>query len=318
MHLVVPFAAPLSEAGRQALTRVPLPLLDKLVAGDHAPLPDEGDESSLSPPHERVIARALGLEQVADGLVPLAAWRARQLGLERDQEGGGWARVTPVHWNLATEQVSLLDPAMLNLDEAQSRTAFDALHALFAGEGFELHWVSPTEWLCRHESLALLPTASLDRAIGRSVGTWLLPHPDARRVRRLQNEAQMLLHRHDLNAEREARGELAVNSIWFSGSGRLSGPAQAQDLQVDDRLRRPALNEDWVAWGAAFEALQDELSSGLPQRLREGETVRLTLCGERGACTWTLMPRKGLAGLARGLVGRWQAAPDVRHVLERL
>ena len=36
-----------------------------------------------------------------------------------------------------------------------------------------------------------------------------------RRVRRLQSEVQMLLHTHPLNAAREDRGDLTVNSFWL-------------------------------------------------------------------------------------------------------
>ena len=35
------------------------------------------------------------------------------------------------------------------------------------------------------------------------------------------NEAQMILHTHPVNAEREARGMPAVNSVWLWGGGTL-------------------------------------------------------------------------------------------------
>src|SRR5439155_20021684 len=36
----------------------------------------------------------------------------------------------------------------------------------------------------------------------------------------LLNESQMVLHSHAVNEAREARGEPAVNSVWFWGGGR--------------------------------------------------------------------------------------------------
>jgi hypothetical protein len=42
--------------------------------------------------------------------------------------------------------------------------------------------------------------------------------------RRLQNELQMLLSQHPVNAAREAAGKLAINGIWFWGAGALSEP----------------------------------------------------------------------------------------------
>jgi hypothetical protein len=67
-----------------------------------------------------------------------------------------------------------------------------------------------------------LPTASLDRVIGRNIDRWLPDTAPARLLRRLQNEVQMVLHTHALNDEREAARPMpTVNSVWLSGCGRL-------------------------------------------------------------------------------------------------
>ena len=50
---------------------------------------------------------------------------------------------------------------------------------------------------------------------------WL---PGERWLRRLQNEAQMLLHAHPVNLARMARGALAVNSVWIHGAGAPADP----------------------------------------------------------------------------------------------
>jgi hypothetical protein len=121
MHLLVPFAAPLSDAGRAALSTLQLPRLQALLARLGEPRRDDGDEWSLSPPHERALAREAGVPGVADGLVPLAALEARRAGLASPGSPEGWAWLWPAHWRLGTEQVSLHDPAALRLDEAQSR-----------------------------------------------------------------------------------------------------------------------------------------------------------------------------------------------------
>ena len=43
----------------------------------------------------------------------------------------------------------------------------------------------------------------------------------AERWRALLNESQIVLHNHPINAVREARGAVAVNSLWFWGAGTL-------------------------------------------------------------------------------------------------
>jgi hypothetical protein len=295
MHCIVSFAAPLSDAGQAALQTLQLPSLAALrerlgeVARD-----DAHDEWSLSPPHERAYAQAAGWQGV-DGSWPFATQEAARLGLPIDDLP--WACLTPTHWKLGTEQLSLLDPAQLALDEAASRTLFDAVKALLEADGWQAHWGRADAWFVAHGSLHGLPMASLDRVIGRNVDAWLGSNPALRPLRRLQAELQMLLHSHPLNAEREARGLLPVNSVWASGGGVQQPVRPGADIRVEHILRSPALNEDWAAWCKAWQVLDAGRLAELLQRVLRGEDVELTLCGERGSVTLGGAPRRGF--------GRW-------------
>ena len=60
MHLLIPFAAPLSEAGRVASQSLVVPRLAALLGRLQLQARDEGDEWSLSSPQERALAGALG------------------------------------------------------------------------------------------------------------------------------------------------------------------------------------------------------------------------------------------------------------------
>jgi len=309
MHLLIPFAAPLSETGRQALAALALPRLRSLLGRLTEVERDEGDEWCLSPPHERALARALGL-QGASGLLPWAARLAVADGVDVGELA--WGLLTPAHWHLGTDQVSLLDPAQLILDEAASRALFEAVLPLFTGAGFAMRWGAPLRWFAAHESLSTLATASLDRVIGRNVDVWLGSDPAARRIRRLQSEVQMLLHTHPLNAEREARGLLPVNSFWISGCGALQSSG-GESPRVDDRLRSPALHDDWAAWVKAWETLDaGPVAEGLLVTER-GAPVRLTLCGERSSVAFESLPR----GWARRLRSLW-SSPTPQQILEPL
>lgn len=299
MHLVIPFAAPLSEPGVAALRGLRWSQLQALLAG-RALQRDDGDVYSLSPPHERALARARGWAG-ADGALPLAA---AQLAADGGDPGDlAWGLLTPVHWHLGTEQVSLTDPATLMLDEAGSRAAFEAVAELFTSEGFVLRWGAPLRWYLAHECLVDLPTASIDRVIGRNVDRWLPDGPGARLLRRLQNEVQMLLYTHPLNDERQARGLPSINSFWLSGCG-VAQPARG-DAVLDERLRRHALAEDWPGWAKAWAQIDAELPArGLS---------RITLCGERSAISCELPPR----GLLQRLTSNF-ARPDIATLLETL
>lgn len=284
MHLIVPFAVPLAEAGRVAARTLRRPVLEALRERLAEQQRDDGDEWSLSTPHERAFARAVGWTG-ADGALPFAAHAAAAAGI--DTGDLAWGRLTPTHWHLGTEQVSLLDPAQLALDEPTSQALLEAVRPLFTGDGWLLVHGGPAQadaWFAAHESLAELPTASLDRVIGRNVDAWLGSDVAARRLRRLQAEVQMLLHAHPLNAERESRGLRTVNSLWISGCG-VRQPVTGPEPVLEPRLRAPALAGDWAAWCKAWDTLEAGPLRELLARADAGGEVQLTLCGERGSVT---------------------------------
>lgn len=306
MHLMIPFAGTVSEAGRQALRTLALPRLDHLLAR-LAPAGRLGSDAfSLNPPHEQALAAALGWPHGPDDALPFAAAQAAALGLDASLP---WALLTPVHLHVGTEQVSLTPPAALQLDAAGSRAVLDAVRALFESEGFALHWAAPLQWLATHPLFDGLATASLDRVTGRNIDPWLPDQRHARLIRRLQNEVQMLLYTHPLNDAREAAGLPTVNSVWFSGCGRLPATTAAAPT-VDDRLRGPALAEDWAAWAEAWRALD---AGPIADLANLGDGFSLTLCGERFADRFTPAP----VGLWQRLTGRRHSGPAAT-VLEAL
>ena len=310
MHLLIPFAAPLSDAGRQASATLQLPQLQRLLAAWTALERDDGDEWSLSPPHERALARSLGWVG-AGGCLP---WGAHQAGLDGLDLGMGlaWGLVTPVHWHLGTDQVSLVDPAELQLGEADSRALFKVLQSFFADDGYTLRYGTPQRWYAAHESFAGLPCASLDRVIGRNVDAWLGNNPQLQRLRRLQSEAQMLLHGHPVNEAREALGLLPVNSFWLSGCGPAQLPRFAAP-QTDDRLRSASLAENWAAWTRGWNGLDAGPLTELLNLAATGAPARLTLCGERSSIAFEPVQRS----LWQRLRTRW-APPRVTDLLETL
>jgi hypothetical protein len=295
----------------------------------------EEPELSLTPPHEHVKALAWGLT-VTDGRVPWAALEAARLGLSGAGAGShagsdtgsddgsikAWGRLTPAHWQLGTEQITMLAPQSLALDSAASGAFLEAVRPLFETEGFELHATEAGHWLASHPVFTDLPCASLDRVIGRNVDLWLPADPRARLLRRLQNEVQMFLHTHPLNEDRERRGALPVNSFWLEGCGvapaaqGAAGRAWSADVIEDDRLREPALNEDWFAWSRAFAQLDEGPIAQALQAAGDGQSVMISLCGERQACTLTPRPLTAWQRLRRGW--RQPSMAAVERVLDAL
>ena len=276
-HLIVPFAGCSGCDWLQATTPLMLKNLSQLLRGMKQVDTDAGQADTLSPPHERVLAKAWGLT-TTDGLIPWAALEAKASLNE------GWAFITPCHWAMGREHATLTDPATLELNEADSHTLLAAMQPYFATEGITLHYRQPTCWLAEGEVFRNLPTASIDRVLGRNVDRWL---PASKAIKLLQNEMQMLLYTHPVNDERSAKRQRSVNSFWVSGSGALNQSATANP-QVNMRrsLAQAALADDWTAYGQAWSQLDANDILQLLALQNSGKTVRISLCGESNAMTF--------------------------------
>jgi hypothetical protein len=335
MHRIVAFAAlpPHGDASPSALARRLPPVLAAWSPPRVEPEPADTqgrpaaasrvgpmDDLALSwtPPHERALAQALGMD-VGDGRVPLGGLLAAGAGLPRD--GRVWARVSPSHWHLGTEQVTMRDPADLALDDGDARALFESARTWFEADGFALHWVAPTVWLMAHPCLEGLRCASLDRVSGRNVDLWLGADPSARPLRRLQSEVQMLWHAHRVNQDREGRGLEPVNSFWVDGCGPVpAAEVLARQAQVvrDDRLRGPALRGDVQAWTDTLRLIVNDVESEAHQSAVRSEPYCVTWCGERSAITLTPPPASSSPGQWWRALWRPRRSPRWPDCLEGL
>jgi hypothetical protein len=304
-HLLIPFAGRSTPACRTALANLPLPNLEALLARLAPADTDSAEVTTLSPPHERALARALGLT-APDGRLPWAAWEAAQAGLTTPADGEGWAVITLCHWDVAIDEVVLGDPAALHVDDVESRALLATARPFFEEDGIVLHpSAQPGRWLARCALFEGLATASLDRAAEQPISAWSAGVQEERTLRRLQNEMQMLLYAQRVNDERTARDQLSINSFWLSGTGVLPEHADTARIAptVDGRLRAPALQDDGAAWAAAWQALDAGPVAQLLAAVVRGESVTLTLCGDRAAQRWASRPR-GLQSLIKRLFAR--------------
>lgn len=315
--LLIPYAASTAEGCQQALQGLALPHLDRLLArlSPHTAQTDTGEETSFTPPHERALARALGLS-FDDGRTPWAAWHRHQQG--QPAHGQAWAFITPCQWHVSTDHITLRDPDSLGLDEAASRVLLGIVAPWFAEDGIALHYDQPTRWLASGALFDGLATASLERVLLRDVRPWM-PEPRAaqaaRTLHRLHSEMQMLLYTHAFNDERAARGLPVVNSFWVHGTGPLPTPAPTPTTvpTVPTTLRDAALREDWRTWATAWAALDSGPVADLLRQSESGAPVQLTLCGERNAQGFHSAPR-GLAQRIQGFF-RPQRFMDLRNQL---
>jgi hypothetical protein len=221
----------------------------------------------------------------------------RALGEERPLAvaGGCWICVDPVHLRLHQERLILADGNSLAIAVEEAESIVAEFNRHFADTG-TFHVAAPDRWYLRlaaDTDLGHFDVLPLSAVSGRRVGRQLPETPRLRELRRLLNEAQMVLHAHPVNERREAQGQSTINSLWMWGAGVLPATAAGDIAAVwsGDPLARglgrflgvptAALPADAAAFlaGAAPEgrhvAVVDALRA--PVHYQDGDTYRAAL-----------------------------------------
>ncbi|RFU45603.1 regulator [Paraburkholderia sp. DHOC27] len=224
LHLLLPFALPAAADASTALHGIDSPALDRLVA--RATLVEQviGEDFQRTLPHERWVARQFGAvprTAAAADEAPLAPYMLRADGGEPG--AAIWACIQPVHVRIAHDHLVLIDPAALELTDAEAAALLDVARPLIEELGVRIVAPKPQRWYLSSDAFGTLAGASPLRASGRNIEIWL-PHEAhtgerSRAWMKLQNEVQMAWFEHPVNETREARGLPAVNSIWFHAQG---------------------------------------------------------------------------------------------------
>ena len=279
MRLVIPFAAPLGNQCRLAVAQLQLPHFHQLLLAMPLASRISGLSTDLSTLSERI---ATG-DRFADGLIP---WAALKTGLSDS------ALITPCHLKVQADHVAMIDPTELALEDTESQALMQAMASYFLEDGLTLQWLDAGTWIAQGPLLRDFPSASLERVRGQPVDAWIPRQAQAKTIRRLQNEMQMLLYTHPINDARTARGALPVSSFWLSGSGNLTDAASSlpslPDVEVLNHLQAPALRDDAYAWMAAWHAIDQ---GPLKALLSGVQKAQISLCGATQAQTFKYQPQ---------------------------
>lgn len=313
MHLIISHAAGVGAQCQAAIAQLALPNLDKLLRLLHTTRIWHDAPENLTPLPERVHADSVRFygQDGQDGLIPWAAAEARERGLTAVHGAAGWAWITPCHWRAHAQHVEMLDPAELDLRSDESEALRTSMAGYFAEDGIALHPSTHklhARWLALGTIFRDLPTASLQRVANASINPWLPRQPQAKELRRLQSEMQMLLYTHPVNDAREARGVPSVNAFWVSGTGTLPtvypGAVSAPGTVVDT-LRHSAVRDDAPSWTANWQTLDQTLLADALARALTGAQLQITLCGENKAVTLAAQKKTWWQSLHQ----RFRAAP---------
>ena len=152
-----------------------------------------------------------------------------------------WLSADPAWVQPDMNGVRLLACGQLQLGMDEALALAEPLRPVFDEAGMQLEVSSPDRWHLRLPADTPLPNfAAPEQALGEDLSQHLPQGVEGRRWRVLLNEIQVLLHQHPLNAQRQARRQTPVNSLWLWGGGRLSSPSPGNlsDVVSDDLLLR--------------------------------------------------------------------------------
>ncbi len=212
---------------------------------------------------------------------------------------GFWFTFQPVHIHIARDHLVLTDQRRLNISEAESHILFTIAADSCAEMGFTLLYGNATTWFLRADNWVELQTATMDAACGHNIDIWMPKGEFERNWRKLQNEIQMLWFSHDINTQREMRGEKAINSVWISGGANgvnqllkktkdapdyatyftsylaQSGPNTDTPQVLIADLSESAINNDWGTWLEQIHEMEKNWFAPLISGLKTGQISQL-------------------------------------------
>ena len=219
LHLIM--SLPARSDFLTALVHSSAPSLHKLLSCGSARPPRDSLSGAL--------CQAFNIDKQMDW--PLAPFCAQADGLfNSDSHADHWLRLDPVHFEISMGGLMLHPPAALDLSWAAAQTFINAINLHWQNgdphtEGWQIVATAPTRWYLRlpakTKAAFELHTTPLDQMQAEYVTPHLPQGGSARSMLKQINEAQMLLHAHPLNQQRENEGRITVNGLWLWGGGTM-------------------------------------------------------------------------------------------------
>ncbi|MBI3547067.1 MAG: hypothetical protein HY081_10855 [Gammaproteobacteria bacterium] len=179
----------------------------------------ESGAAESSTDYETRLFALFGLKQEKDADLPVAAvTRSLDMGVI---DNDWWLRADPVHLSLDRDRLMLVDAQMLDISQQEANRLVAEIMEVFSADGWLLKAPRPDRWYLKTARPPQITTTPLSQAVAQDVHAFLPQGVEAKAWHTTLNEIQILLHTATVNAEREQRGQLPINSLWFWGGGRL-------------------------------------------------------------------------------------------------
>jgi hypothetical protein len=173
-----------------------------------------------------------------------------------DAENYRWLRADPAYVRAEMGVVRLLSVGDAALTQSEAEQLIKPLKVLFGDNGFLLSAPAPDRWYLMIPRESKLPEFKAPSdALGADIFSTLPQDDLGKRWRMLLNEAQIILHNHLLNIERQSKNLLSINSLYFWGAGVLPDQVKFHaDSVISEDMEVKAL----LALSTAKKVLQDD------------------------------------------------------------
>lgn len=279
------------------------PVLEKFIA--------RADRPASQAPADMIsrIASEFQVTPSPGGMFPVAPYTRLADGGESDN--AFWLRADPVHLVPHIRGMQLVNAEHIGLTAEEGAQLASELGEVFAARGCRLEPRTDNRWYLRAPRPLAVNTTPLSDSEVRELREHMPGGPDGPWLRALLTEVQLVLHASPVNAERLARRQPPVNSLWFWGGGVLADVARgaadcvwsndplAIGLALAGRIAHQPLSANatqWLAasspgthlvafgtmaWQAQIESFENLWFAPLVAAMRAGELESLTLAAEK-------------------------------------
>ncbi len=156
---------------------------------------------------------------ISNNEVPFAA--ISRLKIDDERPEGIWMYADPVHLKPTSNGLVLFDSRQFALSRHDILAIAGYLNDLFKEQNIEIEIPENDHWYLKLNKQPSIKTHDIHRVSGKDIANHLPIGEEESRWISLFNDIQMRLHDCEINQQREQRGELPINSLWFWGAGEI-------------------------------------------------------------------------------------------------
>lgn len=166
-----------------------------------------------------VVANLFKLSYTDPATFPVAAIMAMGAGL--DATTGYWLCAEPVYLHADLDHVLLFDRSSLELSKQELAQLVSEIDEMLLEQGITTHHGHQQSLFFRSADKSDVVFTAIAEVSGKNILQHLPEGAEAAKWRLLQNEIQMQMSQSIVNQERQQRGLVSVNGLWFWGGGYL-------------------------------------------------------------------------------------------------